>query len=100
LNNLAWVLATDPHPEIRRGSEAVQLAYRACLLTRNQEPAILGTLAAALAEAGDFDKAVATGQKAHDLAVAQGRKALAESNLQLLKLYRDHKPFRENPPSP
>ncbi len=100
LNNLAWVLATDPHAEIRRGPEAVQLAYRACLLTRNQEPALLGTLAAAQAESGDFDKAVATGQKAHDLAVAQGRKALADRNLQLLKLYRDHKPFREIPASP
>jgi tetratricopeptide (TPR) repeat protein len=99
LNNLAWVLATDPHPEIRRGAEAVPLAYRACVLTRNQEPALLGTLAAALAESGDFDKAVATGQKAHDLALAQGRKALAERNLDLLKLYRAHKPFHENPPS-
>jgi Flp pilus assembly protein TadD len=100
LNNLAWVLATDPHPEIRRGAEAVQLASRACLLTRNQEPALLGTLAAALAESGDFDKAVATGQKAHDLAQAQGRTPLADRNLQLLKLYRDHKPFHEKPSSP
>jgi tetratricopeptide (TPR) repeat protein len=95
LNNLAWMLATDPHPEIRRGAEAVQLAYRACALTRNQEPALLGTLAAAYAESGDFDKAVAAGQKAHDLALAQGRKLLAQRNLDLLKLYRAHKPCRE-----
>jgi tetratricopeptide (TPR) repeat protein len=95
LNDLAWLLATDPHAEIRHGAEAVQLATRACALTLEQEPRLLGTLAAAYAETGDFDKAVAAGQKAHDIALAQGRKALAETNLQLLTLYRAHKPFRE-----
>jgi Tfp pilus assembly protein PilF len=97
LNNLAWLLATDPHPEIRHGAEAVQLARRACWLTKNQEPVFLGTLAAALAETGDFDKAVETGKRAHDQAQAQGRKALAEANLQMVDLYRAHKPFREKP---
>jgi Tfp pilus assembly protein PilF len=95
LNELAWLLATDPHAEIRRGAEAVQLASRACVLTRGQEPALLGTLAAAYAETGDFDKAVQVGQKAHDMAMAQGMKSLAATNLQLVALYRDHKPFRE-----
>jgi tetratricopeptide (TPR) repeat protein len=95
LNELAWLLATDPHAEIRRGAEAVQLATRACFLTRGQEPALLGTLAAAYAETGDFDKAVQAGQKAYELALAQGFKSLAETNLQLVALYRNHKPFRE-----
>jgi tetratricopeptide (TPR) repeat protein len=94
LNDLAWLLATDPHAEIRRGAEAVQLASRACKLTGGQEPVFLGTLAAAYAETGDFDKAVQTGQAAHDKALAQGFKALAETNLQLVALYRAHKPFR------
>jgi protein O-mannosyl-transferase len=93
LNDLAWLLATDPHPEMRNGAKAVQLADRACTLTKFQAPALLGTLAAAYAEAGDFDKAVRAGQMAHDAALAQGSKALAETNLQLVALYRDHKPF-------
>jgi hypothetical protein len=38
-------------------------------------------------------------QRAHDLAVAQGLTALAERNVELLKLYRAHKPFHEEPPS-
>jgi len=96
LNEFAWLLATDPHAEIRRGADAVQLARRACELARGQEPSFLGTLAAAYAETGDFDKAVAAGQAAHDLALAQGRKPLAATNEQLLALYRAHKPFREN----
>jgi tetratricopeptide (TPR) repeat protein len=95
LNELAWLLATDPHAEIRHGTNAVLLALRACELTRGQEPRFLGTLAAAYAETGDFDKAVAAGQAAHDLALTQGRKELAERNQQLLALYRAHKPFRE-----
>lgn len=97
LNNLAWLLATDPHPQLRHGAEAVQLATRACDLTRGQEPLFLGTLAASLAETGEFDKAVEAGKKAHDLALAQGRKALADTNNVLLDLYRAHKPFREKP---
>jgi protein O-mannosyl-transferase len=95
LNDLAWLLATDSRSEIRHGKEAVELADRAAALTRGQEPVILGTLAAAYAESGDFNKAVLAGQKAYDLAVAQGQKSLAETNLQLVALYRDHKPFHQ-----
>jgi protein O-mannosyl-transferase len=95
LNNLAWLLATDPHAEIRHGAEAVQLAQRACGLTHGMEPVFLGTLAAAFAETGDFDKAVEAGKKAHDVALAQNRKTLADTNLKLLELYRAHKPYRE-----
>jgi Tfp pilus assembly protein PilF len=95
LNDLAWLLATDPHAEIRSGAEAVKLASRACALTGGKEPILMGTLAAAFAESGDFDKAVLAGQKAHDLALEQGLKALADTNLQLVALYRAHKPFRQ-----
>jgi hypothetical protein len=73
----------------------VQLATRACAITKGTEPALIGTLAAAYAETGDFDKAVIAAQKAHDLAAAQGAKALAETNQELIAFYRAHKPFRE-----
>src|SRR5208282_6040399 len=70
LNNLAWILASDPDPQNRNGEEAVKLATRACELTQYRMPLDLGTLAAADAEAGLFDEAVANAQKAHDLALA------------------------------
>jgi tetratricopeptide (TPR) repeat protein len=95
LNNLAWILATDPHAEIRNGAEAVQLAARACAVTRDSMPLMLGTLGAAYAEAGDFDKAIACAQKAHDLAVAQGLEQVAAKNLELLELYRSHHAYHE-----
>jgi protein O-mannosyl-transferase len=95
LNNLAWILATDPHAEIRNGAEAVRLARRACALTQDSRPLLLGTLAAAYAEAGQFDEAIASAQKAHDLAVAQGRSRVAAKNLELLELFRSHHAYHE-----
>ncbi len=95
LNNLAWILATDPHAEIRNGAEAVRLARRACTLTTNAVPLMVGTLAAACAEAGRFDEAVAYAQKAHDLAVAQGRDKVAAKNVELLELFRSHHAYHE-----
>src|SRR5439155_21631783 len=54
LNNLAWTLAANPDPQFRNGAEAIQLATRACELTRYEHPLPLATLAAAYAEAGQF----------------------------------------------
>ncbi len=97
LNNLAWILASDSRAELRDGKEAVRLATRVCELTRHSKPLMIGTLAAAYAEAGRFDEAVAAAQEAHDLALAIGKKEIAEKNLEMLKLYRSHRPFHENP---
>lgn len=95
LNNLAWLLAANSHPEFRNGSEAVQLAERACAVTHDSQPLMIGTLAAAYAEAGRFDDAVKTAQKAHDIAVAQGKPAVAARNLELQQLYRAHRAYHE-----
>jgi Tfp pilus assembly protein PilF len=95
LNNLGWILATDPRSEIRQGVQAVDCAYAACTLTHEKSPMMLGTLAAAYAEAGKFDDAVAAGMKAHDLAVAQGNTNLAALNLKLVGLYRQRQPYHE-----
>lgn len=95
LNNLAWILATSAHVELRDGAKAVELATRACALTQNTQPMMIGTLAAAYAETGRFEEAIATAQKAHDLALTQGEKSVAEKNLKLLEIYRSHQPWHE-----
>jgi tetratricopeptide (TPR) repeat protein len=95
LNNLAWIRAAHADSAFRNGTEAVQLAQQACELTRYQRPIIVGTLAAAYAEAGRFEEAVATAQKARALALAAGQKDLAEKNQQLLELYRARRPYHE-----
>jgi len=94
-NNLAWLLATHPEPRIRDGAEAVRLAEHACELTGFQRAPLIGTLAAAYAEAGRFHDATETAEKAIQVATAAGDIGLAERNEQLLALYRAAKPYHE-----
>jgi len=100
LNNLAWIFATCPDGQLRDGAEAVRLAERACELDHDQNPLFIGTLAAAYAEAGRFADAVATAQKAEQLAADAGLTAVVEKNRQLLELYQEGKPYRDAPARP
>lgn len=95
LNNLAWILATQPAAEFRNGPRAVELAEQACKLTEEKVPVLLGTLAAAYAEAGRFEEAIATADKARILASEQNQGEVAQRNMELLKLYRAGKPARD-----
>ncbi|HEV2208196.1 MAG TPA: fused MFS/spermidine synthase [Verrucomicrobiae bacterium] len=98
LNNLAFLLATAPDPTLRDGAEAVKYAQQACLLTGYSNAATLSTLAAAYAEAGQFDDAVATTEKACKVAADQTQPALLEENLHLLDLYRRKQPYHQRAP--
>jgi tetratricopeptide (TPR) repeat protein len=97
LNNLAWLLATCPDGHIRDGTQAVKHAGRACTLTDFKQTIFIGTLAAAYAEAGKFDDAISTAQKACALASESGDQNLLKRNQELLALYRTHQPYREAP---
>ena len=94
LNDLAWILATDPDPAVRNGHEAVRLAERACDISQRKEARYLGTLDAAYAEAGRFQEAIATASKARDLALAAGEEALAKAAEARLQSYKQGLPFR------
>jgi len=95
LNNIAWLLATAPDDSLRNGLEAVQFGEKACTLTRYRVTAMVGALAAAYAEAGRFDDALSTAEKACALASKNGEQGLLRMNQQLLQLYRAHKPYHE-----
>ncbi len=97
LNNLAWIRATHRDPALRNGVEAVQLAQKACELTQFRQPLMVGTLAAAYAEAGRFPDAIATAQKARDLFEVQGKTELGAKNLELLELYQKGIAYHERP---
>jgi len=99
LNNFAWLLATCPQATVRNGPRAIQLATRAGELTHFQTTVILGTLAAAQAEAGRFDEAVATAQKACANASAHEETDLLQANQSLLALYQRHQVYHEPDPS-
>ncbi len=95
LNNLAWILATHPKADVRNGTEAVKLAQRACELTSYKEAGVVGTLDAAWAEAGQFDKAIETAQKTCELALAEDKKDLAATAKARLRLYQAGRPYHE-----
>ena len=97
LNDTAWMLATNPNAFVRNGVEAVELAQRALKLAGDNEPAILGTLAAAYAEAGRFPEAVRTAEQAARLAAAKGDRLLAQQIRTCLGLYSSGKPYRQAP---
>jgi tetratricopeptide (TPR) repeat protein len=95
LDELAWILASDPNSELRSGKEAVQLAERACELTRHEQAPALITLAAAYAEAGRFAEAVASVQTARDLALKAGQKEEGAKAEEMLELFKSGRPFHE-----
>lgn len=96
LNNYAWTLATSPFDGIRDGARAVELAEKAAELTEFNAPHILSTLAAAHAEAGDFDQAVRFAEQA--VTKAQEMELLDQYDGQLeaeVQAYKDKQPWRE-----
>jgi len=58
LNNTAWLLATSPDVDRKRGEVAVRLAERAVQETGRQDPNVLDTLAEAHFAAGEVKEAV------------------------------------------
>lgn len=100
LNNLAWVLAACPDASIRNGARAVELAQQAERISGGKDPALIGTLAAAYAEAGRFPEAVASARRALDLAAAQSNTAQVEALRGRLKLYEAGAPFRDTELTP
>ena len=97
INDLAWFLATHRDSEFYDPQEAVRLAQRACELTKYENPRLLNTLAAAYAAAGRFSEAVATAEKALNLAVSSGQNRLAEEIQEHLSLYKESRPYIEKP---
>lgn len=95
LNNLAWILSTCPDEKVRDGERAVKLAERACELTHDRSAKFLSTLGAAYAEAGRFDDAIATIEKAGALAQQTGQDALFNGDAQLLELFTNHQTYTD-----
>ena len=80
---------------LRDGTRAIESASRACELSGWKDANDIDTLAAAYAEAGDFDAAVKWQTKANALYADAGDKATGQERL---KLYRENKPYRRTNP--
>lgn len=97
-NNLAWLLATNPDPEIRQSEEALLLARKVCEETNYERPEMLDTLAAAYASAGRIDGARTTSLRALDLARKQKQPRESIEVIEYhLSFYKKGEPFYEDP---
>lgn len=92
-NQLGWLWATAPDPDVRNGPRAKECATRACELTEWQEAGFLDTLAAAHAECGEFEEAIQWQRKALKLAGPEADEVFTER----LELYERGKPVRVTP---
>jgi tetratricopeptide (TPR) repeat protein len=91
---LAWILATDPDDDLRDGLEAVRLALEACAATNHQNVLALDALAAAYAEVGQFDEAVAVARSAVRAARTGDDEAPVDEIETHLRFYLQGRPFR------
>jgi hypothetical protein len=91
-NARAWLRATCSDAKYRDGKKAVESATTACGLTEWKEGYVLGTLAAALAAAGDYGAAVTWQSRANALYSDAEDKKKGDF---MLKLYHEKKPYRE-----
>jgi Tfp pilus assembly protein PilF len=96
LNNLAWLLATQPEARFRDGKQALELASRAVALTNTNKAGPLDTLGGALAEVGRFTEAASTARTAARLAQAAGAADLEREITAHLQCYERGIPFRES----
>jgi tetratricopeptide (TPR) repeat protein len=93
MNDLARTLAASKSAEIRNGTNAMRLAEEAVAATHRTNPDFLDTLAAACAETGQFDRAVAAELEAVGLAKSEENK---KDYVSRLKLYQANTPYRDS----
>lgn len=91
-NAEAWLLAAAHEKQLRDGMRAVELATKACKLTGYKNPDCVATLAAAYAEAGDFQKAIDWAHKA--IGLAGNNHGLANVFAHRLANYEVSRPWR------
>ena len=94
-NNLAWLLATCADDNIRDSKLAIILATKACKFSSWRNPQYMQTLAAANADAGDWENAIKRQTRVIKLVTKEEQKRLASH---LLELYEQKTAYREPRP--
>lgn len=92
-NDFAWFLATCPDASHRNGKDAVKYAVKACEASRWKDANFIGTLAAAYAEAGDYEKAIDYAKQS--LKMPHLRDEEKREMERCLALFKRHRPYHE-----
>ena len=95
LNDLAWILATQPDTKLRNVPEAVRMSEKACQLTNRTNAMYLDTLAVVFSQAGRFPEAVSAASNALAVAESSGQSVVAPELQKHLELFKAGKPYRE-----
>jgi protein O-mannosyl-transferase len=95
LNNLAWLMSTGPDDSLRNNEIAIKLALKANQLSKQNNPVFVRTLAAAYAQAGQFEAAIEIARRAAELANAQGVRDLAAEIVHDVDFYQQRMPLRD-----
>jgi tetratricopeptide (TPR) repeat protein len=93
-NGKAWMLSTCPDARYRNGIKAIELAKKA--LELETRATFVDTLAAAYAEAGNFEDAIITQKKAINMLKRKSvTKIEIDDYIERLNFYKSGKPWRE-----
>ncbi len=93
---LVSIRATSADPALRDGREALELAQRACELTRHRDPTAMVALSEAYAEAGQFVDAISVAQRALKMAREAKNQNLVNAIQQRMEFYRRNEPLRQS----
>ncbi|MGC6465178.1 MAG: ASPIC/UnbV domain-containing protein [Akkermansiaceae bacterium] len=94
-NNLAWQLAAGKDASMRDGPRSLKLADFAARATGFKHPAVLDTLAAALAQSGRYREAIEIAQKGAEIARKSGQEDLLKSLNKGIEDYQKQQPRSE-----
>ena len=95
LNNLAWLLATDPDASPDQAARALDLARQAVRNAETPSAAMLDTLGVAQAACGEYVLAARTAERARILALGKRNVELADQIEARSQLYRAGKSYRQ-----
>jgi tetratricopeptide (TPR) repeat protein len=95
----AWLLASCPDQQLRNGRGAVESATRACELSNWKNADSIEALAAAHAEAGQFEEAIRHQETAARLITDSHAQTLCKSRLGLYKQRRPWRRYGDRPKS-
>jgi tetratricopeptide (TPR) repeat protein len=93
-NDLACLLATCPAADLRDGKRAIEMATKACELTKWKYGDTLDTLASAYAEVGQFDEAIHWQTRALETSTSR-IEVVRDAFRWRLEMYKQKQPFRQ-----